>query len=83
MNNSSYPPNYSVYVNGERRKCKEVGCVGKVPRLIEMWGMGVCKDYHKVELPFSKEVRFESWMKGLCVDCIERSYFDGINTLGL
>ena len=63
--------NYSVYVNGERRKCKKIGCVRKVPRLIEMWGMGVCKNYHKIDLPFSGEVKFESWMKYLCANCIE------------
>ena len=52
-------------------QCKERGCEEKVPRLIEMWGMGVCKDYHKVELPISGEVKFEDWMNGLCVGCIE------------
>ena len=51
-------------------QCKERGCEEKAPRLIDVWGIGDTIT-NRVVLPISGEVKFEDWMNGLCVGCIE------------
>ena len=51
-------------------QCKERGCEEKTPRLIDVWGIGDTIT-NRVVLPISGEVKFEDWMNGLCVVCIE------------